>query len=139
MFPEVRLFIMKQYYLNKKILNWKNIVKDPNNKELLVHLNALFLSFQSLGLGFRPQRVGVFEYFFHFMQTVMTVTVADSSWAAHTFLTPQPMCHNKRVRSQLCQDSSTLKCLQQLRGTVHLYLKEKQYHRCQTCSRIPVI
>lgn len=77
-----------------------------------------------------------------YAEFVMSVTVADSSWAAHAYLTPQPTCHSERAQSRLCQDHPSTNTEISTTTRVAQYscvnLREKQHNLknlCQTCSR----
>lgn len=78
-----------------------------------------------------------------YAEFVMSVTVADSSWPAHAYLTPQPMCHSERAQSRLCQDhvSKKYRNIHNSRAPEYSCInpREKQHHllnRCQTCCHV---
>lgn len=104
--------------------------EDPNNTVLLIHLDALYHLFSTcLWTPTYSQTVCIFSSLY--AEFVMSVTVADSSWPAHAYLTPQPACHSERAQSRLCQDHER-KSRNIYNNPVKQYscrnLREKQHH-----------
>lgn len=64
----------------------------------------LFTVYLAPSFGVPPTQSQCLCIFSLYAEFVMSVTVADSSWPAHAYLTPQPVCHGERAQSRLCQD-----------------------------------